>query len=145
MKRIVFLAALMAFAFAAPAQQTADDVIKVKTEVYDFGKIKQNVPVEYAFEITNISNKPVVVENSWATCGCTVPEKITEPIMPGATAKLKVSYNAASLGHFSKDAYIKLAGIDQPKTLKVTGEVLSPEAWEAYVKEKGKTKDSKNN
>jgi hypothetical protein len=142
MKKILFLAIVLSFTLAGFSQSTTDSVIKINTEKYDFGKIKQNVPVEYSFEIKNISNKPVVVENSWATCGCTTPEKITEPIMPGATAKLKVQYNAAAASPFTKDVYIKLAGIDQPKTVHITGEVLTPEAYEAYVKEKAKSKDN---
>ena len=32
------------------------------------------------FEIKNISDKPVVVENASASCGCTVPEKPEKPI-----------------------------------------------------------------
>jgi hypothetical protein len=142
MKKILLLAVAFAFTLAGLSQTTSDSVIKMNTEKHDFGKIKQNVPVEYFFEIKNISNKPVVVENSWATCGCTTPEKITEPIMPGATAKLKVQYNAASAAPFTKDVYIKLAGVDQPKTVQITGEVLTPEAYETYVKEKAKSKDN---
>jgi hypothetical protein len=145
MKKILLFAAAFVFTLAGLAQSSPDSVIKVNEQKHDFGKLKQNVPVEYFFEITNISDKPVVVENSWATCGCTTPEKIAEPIMPGATAKLKVLYNAASLNTFTKDVYIKLAGVEQTKTLQITGEVLTPEAYEAYVKEKGKVKDSKNN
>ena len=146
MKKILLLATAFVFTLAAIGQSTPDSVIKVKEEKHDFGKIKQGVPVEYFFEIKNISDKPIVVENSWASCGCTTPEKITEPIMPGATAKLKVQYNAASIAPFTKDVYVKLAGVDQPKTLHITGEVLSVEAYDTYVKEeKSKTKDSKNN
>ena len=59
--------------------------------------------------------------------------------MPGATAKLKIQYNAASVSPFTKDVYIKLAGIEQPKTVHVTGEVLTAEAYDAYVKGKSKT------
>ena len=84
-----------------------------------------------------ISDKPIVVENSWASCGCTTPEKIVDPIMPGGVAKLKVEYNAAAVAPFTKDVYIKFAGIEQTKTLQITGEVLSAEAYEIYVKEKG--------
>ena len=64
-----------------------NDVIKFNVEAHDFGKIKNNEPAVYSFEITNISDKPVVVENSWASCGCTTPDKIVDPIMPGATVK----------------------------------------------------------
>ena len=131
MKKIFLLATAFTFTLAAmaqPAALKADDVMKVNTEKHDFGKIKQNVPVTYEFELKNTSDKPLVVENSWASCGCTTPEKITEPIAPGATAKLKVQYNAAAVAPFTKDVYIKLAGIDQPKTVQITGEVIAAEA-----------------
>ncbi|MBL7740763.1 MAG: DUF1573 domain-containing protein [Chitinophagaceae bacterium] len=110
------------------AQPSPDAVIKVNTVKHDFGKIKQGVPVAYSFEIKNISNKPVVVENTSASCGCTTPEKITEPIAPGASAKLKVQYNAAAAGTFIKDVHIKLAGIAQDKVVQITGEVVAAEA-----------------
>jgi len=104
-----------------------DDVMKVNTVEHNFGKIKQGVPVSYSFELTNKSDKPLVVENTYASCGCTTPDKITEPILPGATVKLKVQYNAAAVGPINKDVHIKLAGITQEKLVKITGEVLAPE------------------
>jgi len=142
MKSILLASMAFMFSLAVTAQSKADDVIKVNTEKYDFGKIKQNVPVTYFFEIKNISDKAVVVENSWGSCGCTTPEKPKEPIQPGQTAKLKVQYNAAALNHFDKDVYIKLAGIEQPKTIKITGEVLDAAAYDTYAK--GKTSKSGN-
>jgi hypothetical protein len=127
---------------AAP-QQKPDDVIKMNVETYDFGKIRVGNPVTFTFEIKNISDKPIVVERSWASCGCTAPEKIDDPIMPGGTAPLKVQYNAAAVAPFTKDVYIKLAGIEQPKTVHITGEVLTAEAYDQYVK--NKAKDGKGN
>src|SRR4029077_15008955 len=102
----------MAAAAATPAQNqpSPDDVIKMNTLKHDFGKIPQGTPVVYAFEIKNISDKPVVVENTYASCGCTTPDKIVEPIAPGATVKLKVQYNAAGVGTFAKQVHTKLAG-----------------------------------
>ncbi|HAL95143.1 MAG TPA: DUF1573 domain-containing protein, partial [Chitinophagaceae bacterium] len=77
MKTILFGALLSFFSLAVVAQTKVDAVVKVNTEKYDFGKIKQGEPVTYSFEIKNISDKPLVVENSWASCGCTTPERIT--------------------------------------------------------------------
>jgi len=135
MKKIILIASALVFgSIAAMAQQKVDDVIKVNTEKHDFGKVKQGIPVTYYFELTNTSDKPVVVENASASCGCTVPEKPTQPILPGKTDKLKVVYNAAAVGPINKDIYIKLAGIDQPKTVHITGEVLTPEAFDALPK-----------
>jgi hypothetical protein len=146
MKKIVLSVFAFVFTLAAMAQSKADSLIKMNAETHDFGKVKQGVPPFYYFEIKNISAQPVVVENTSASCGCTTPEKITEPIAPGATVKLKVQYSAAAAGQFTKDVYIKLAGVDQPKTVHITGEVLSAEAYDTWVKTKGKDiKTTKNN
>ena len=136
MKKIFLFTSAIVFSMAVMAQTTpatqlkADDVAKFNTEKHDFGKIKQGVPVTYFFEITNISDKPLVVENASASCGCTIPEKPEKPINPGATAKIKVQYNAAAVQPFNKDVYIKLAGIDQQKVLHISGEVVAADPAE---------------
>lgn len=135
MKKIWILTAVLFVSIASMAQVKLEEVVKMNVEKHDFGKIKQGEPVNYSFEIKNIGDKPLVVENSWASCGCTTPEKITEPILPGATAKLKVQYNAAAVAPFTKDVYVKFAGIDQTKSVQIAGEVLTVEAYEAYKKQ----------
>ena len=136
MKKIFLFASAIVFSMAMMAQTPAtqlkaDDVAKFNTDKHDFGNIKQGVPVTYFFEITNISDKPLVVENASASCGCTIPEKPEKPINPGATAKIKVQYNAAAVQPFNKDVYIKLAGIDQQKVLHISGEVIAAEPVDA--------------
>jgi len=143
MKRIFLIASLFASTLAVQAQEKkADDVIKMNKEKIDFGKIKQNVPVTTFFEITNISDKPIVIENAWAGCGCTTPEVPKEPIAPKATVKLKVGYNAAALHGFEKEVNVKLAGINEPKVVKIVGEVLDADAYDAYVKANKKGTDN---
>ena len=110
MKKIALLSAAFVFSLAVMAQTKPDDVIKLNVEKHDFGKLKQGVSVTYFFEIKNISDKPIVVENSWASCGCTTPDKIVEPIQPGATAKLKVQYNSAAVAPFTNDFSFTLSG-----------------------------------
>jgi hypothetical protein len=144
MKKILLLATAFVFTLGVMAQPKPDEVVKVNTEKHDFGKIKVGTPVTYSFEIKNISDKPIVVENSWASCGCTTPEKIVDPIMPGKTALLKVQYNAAAVAPFTKDVHIKFAGIEVDKTVQITGEVLSLEAYEEYQKTKPKIQKAGN-
>jgi hypothetical protein len=136
MKKTLLLATVTLFTLGSFAQPKPDDVIKMNEESHDFGKIKVGEPVAFVFEIKNISDKPVVVESTTASCGCTTPEKPTEPIMPGAIGKIKVVYNAAAVSPFTKDVFIKLAGIDAQKVVHITGEVLSAEAYEEYKKGK---------
>ena len=126
MKKLLLLATAFAYTFAATAQTKPEDVVKPNVVTHDFGKIKQGEPVTFVFELKNISKAPVVVENTSASCGCTTPEKPTEPIMPGGIGKVKVQYNAAAVAPFTKDVYVKLAGIDQQLILHIKGEVVSP-------------------
>jgi hypothetical protein len=58
--------------------------------------------------------------------------------MAGKSDKLNVGYNAAGVGAFTKPVTVKLAGVDGTISLTITGEVLTAEAYEAYVKEKSK-------
>lgn len=134
MKKILFVAAAFILSVGAMAQKP-DDVAKFNTDKYDFGKVKQAVPASYSFEITNKSDKPLVIENAHATCGCTVPSYQKDPILPGKSTTIKVEYNAMNGGHFDKFVYVKFAGIADEKTLAITGEVLAADAYEAWVKE----------
>lgn len=134
MRKLFLLAASAVIGFAAMAQQKIDEVIKVDVEKYDFGKIKQGVPATTYFTITNISDKPVFIENAWAGCGCTTPEYSKAPFAASETSRLKVGYNAAAMGHFEKDVYVKLSGVQDTKIIKITGEVVDAAAFDAYTK-----------
>ncbi|MBN8864550.1 MAG: DUF1573 domain-containing protein [Sphingobacteriales bacterium] len=125
MKKLFTITTALFLSVAVMAQTKVDDVAKFNTENHSFGKIKQGVPVTYNFEIKNISDKPLVVENASASCGCTVPEKPEQPIAPGKSANLKVVYNAAVAGPINKEVYVKFAGIDVQKVLHITGEVVA--------------------
>ncbi|HJS54331.1 MAG TPA: DUF1573 domain-containing protein [Chitinophagaceae bacterium] len=143
MKKLFLLSALSFICFAVFAQSKAEDVVKFPELVHDFGKIKQGVPTTFDFEFKNVSEKPVVVANASASCGCTTPKWPQAPVMAGKTEKINVGYNAANVGAFSKTITVKLAGVDSPVTLTISGEVLTSEAYDAYVKEnasKGKSK-----
>src|SRR5438270_12420325 len=124
MKKILFLAAVMISGLTMMAQKP-EDVVKSSAQSYDFGKIKQGVPVTTYFTLTNTSDKPVVIENAWGSCGCTTSEWSKEPIAPKGSTKIKVGYNAANAMPFTKDVYVKLAGVQQPLDLKITGTVLT--------------------
>jgi len=147
MKRIVLAVAAMiaftgVFAQTAPVAtvKKADNFVKFKDVAHDFGKIKQSVPVTYSFVFSNITDKPVVIESATASCGCTTPVKPEAPIAKGKEDKITAGFNAAAAGPFNKTIYVKVAGVDQPMELKITGEVLSAEEYAKFEKEKGNKK-----
>ena len=128
MKKFLFILAAALFTGAAYAQPKADELVKFETEVYDFGKIKQGVPVHCDFFFTNISKAPVTVASAAASCGCTTPVKPEQPILPGKKDKIQAGYNAASMGTFEKTIFITFDGASAPKELKIKGEVVGADA-----------------
>lgn len=88
---------LVVFAANAQEEKAVKDgpVITFEESSKDFGDIKQGDKVEHTFKLENTGNAPLVISNVAATCGCTVPKWPKEPIAPGKTAEIKVSFNSA--------------------------------------------------
>ena len=129
------------FAQTAPATvKKVDNYVKFKDVTHDFGKIKQGTPVTYAFAFSNITDKPVVIESATASCGCTTPTKPEAPIAKGKEDKITAGFNAAAAGPFNKTIFVKVAGVDQPMELKITGEVLNADDYAKFEKDKATKK-----
>lgn len=120
------------------AQQKASEVIAFTAVKHDFGKIKQGVPVNYSFAFKNVANKPVVIESATASCGCTTPTWPKAPVMPAKADKITAGFNSQAPGPFNKTIYVKVAGINQPLELTITGEVLNAADYAKYEAGKGK-------
>lgn len=126
MKKIAFLVIAVLAVATVFAQSKAP--IQFKEVKHSFGKIKQNVPASYTFTFKNTSNAPVVIESAVAGCGCTTPEYPKGVIPKGATEKIKVTYNAATMGSFTKTVTVKVAKVADPITLTIDGEVVDAKA-----------------
>jgi hypothetical protein len=130
MKKLLF-AALLLSSTSIFAQKKADDIAKLSTETYDFGKVKQNVPPTATITVTNIGTEPLIIDQATPSCGCTVSDYTKSPIAPGKTGTIKATYNAAAVGPINKTLTVKFAGADDVKFVKLTGEVLTPAAYDA--------------
>lgn len=102
--------------------QRSADVLELRENIHNFGKIPQGRPAVYTFEIVNTGTTPLRLDNVHASCGCTTPEWSREPIQPGATAQIKVGYNAYAEGSFTKTVTI-IYDTNRTKMLTITGEV----------------------
>jgi hypothetical protein len=118
------------------AQKKSEEMIKFKEMTYNFGKIKQGVPVTHDFEFTNISGEPVVIESATASCGCTTPTWPKAPVTKDKGDKITAGFNAAAIGSFNKSITIKVAGSSTPVQVIITGEVLNADDYAKYEKSK---------
>ena len=98
-------------------------LVKWKTESVNLGEITQGKPVTIEFEFTNTSDAAVIVTNAQASCGCTVADYPKEPILPGKSAKITATYNAAAKGVFTKNVTVYIQNED-PKVLSFNGTVI---------------------
>ena len=123
MKKIfTFLFVLAAFT-AVHAQTAAPaDVLRVKEEEFDFGTIPQGKPVYHFFKIENNGLVPLKLDNVQASCGCTTPEWNKEASAAGGDDQIKIGYNAAAEGPFTKIITITYNG-NTTKQIRIKGTV----------------------
>jgi hypothetical protein len=96
MKKLALLFSFFTLALVYQAQaQTSGAVISFKENSIDFGDITQGQQVAHTFILTNTGKQPLIISNVAATCGCTVPSWPKEPVAPGKSAEIKVSFNSA--------------------------------------------------
>ncbi len=105
-----------------PVSPAPSESLTLKETEYDFGKIPQGKPVTHIFEFTNTGNAPFALDNVQASCGCTTPEWNKDTVAVGQTAVIKVGYNAANEGPFTKPVTITYNGT-QTKQIIIKGEV----------------------
>lgn len=68
--------------------------IELDKELHDFGTITEGAVVETEFIVKNIGETDLIITEAKGSCGCTVPEPPKEPIKPGDSAPIKVSFDS---------------------------------------------------
>ena len=109
----------------SPNAMVAANLIKVSwaKESHDFGEIPQGKPVAVEFAFTNTGETPLLIADVATSCGCTASDYSKEPIAPGKSSKIKVTYNAASIGAFTKNITVNFSEAEAKKVLTIKGTV----------------------
>lgn len=68
--------------------------MKFEKETHDFGKIKTGEIVNYSFKFSNTGKSPLIISNAQASCGCTTPVWPKEPIKPGESGQIQVTFDS---------------------------------------------------
>ncbi len=105
MKNLILVLALVFTVVVAGAQdeeKVNGPEISFKKTTHDYGTIYVNGDGAYNFEFTNTGNEPLILSKPRSSCGCTVPDWPKEPILPGETNEIKVTYNTHKAGAFNK-------------------------------------------
>jgi hypothetical protein len=122
---------LMSFSAITPVKLVISEIkagiastIAWKAETVDVGEIPQGTPKAIVYEFKNTGKTAVVITNVQGSCGCTATDYTKEPILPGKTAKVTATYNAANKGAFTKTVTVTTSAETTPKILTLKGTVI---------------------
>lgn len=124
---------LISFITFTHAQQGNQDVvanpnapeIKFEKVVHDYGTIVKGANGTCEFEFTNTGKEPLILSKPISSCGCTVPTWPQEPILPGKSDVIKVTYNTNSIGPINKSITVYSNAQTNRVVLSIKGRVVA--------------------
>ena len=126
MKQIFSIVCMLMMSMVMMAQAQ----IKFDKTAHDFGKFSEEDPiVKCTFTFTNTGDKPLVINQAVASCGCTVPTYTKTPVQPGEQGTINVTYNGTGKfpGHFRKTITIRSNAKTEMVRLTIEGNMLEEE------------------
>lgn len=121
------IAALTATAASSPAADNTEPApgIRFDSDVFDFGDIAADTVRTHVFVMTNDGTAPLVITRVYSDCGCTSASYPREPLMPGDTARIEVSFNPSGRpsGYFTKLVRIRSNASAKPHRLYLKGRI----------------------
>ena len=125
MKKLLLTTIFSVLAMLAFAAGEAE--IKFDKTSHNFGTFPESKPkVTCVFKFTNTGDNLLVIHQAIASCGCTVPQYPKEPIKPGESGEIVVTYNGEGKfpGHFRKSITIRSNAKQEIIRLYVEGDML---------------------
>lgn len=123
MKTIVSFLILVLGGFSMITAQNTPK-FQFETEVIDYGEIPKGSDGVRVFRFKNIGDAPLVIDNVYASCGCTVPSWPRSPIPPGETGEIEVEYDTSIIGPIRRTISIDSNADEPTKAVKIKGKVL---------------------
>ena len=131
MKYYVSIALVLFLGLSVFAQDIAMHTPKVlnaagmlwEQDIIDLGEVEKGSLTDTRFTFTNNGTQPLVIERVKTSCGCTASDYPKEPIQPGQTASIEVSYSAKTIGSFHKSITVYSNAVEPVTTLRIKGSV----------------------
>lgn len=128
MKRFSFIALILTIlaVFTTAADKPASAIV-FDSKVHEFGIVNHDGgPVRCEFSFTNTGDAPLVIVSANASCGCTQPKYSRDPVAPGKSGKIRVTFlPQTTVGNFSKTIKVRTNDPKNKKVvLRITGRVV---------------------
>lgn len=122
MKKLITILFIGLISFTINAQAK----IEFKSDTIDYGTVEKGANGVRVFEFTNTGDEPLIISKVSSSCGCTIPKKPKDPILPGQTGEIEVKYDTNRVNPIRKTITV-LSNAETPTVaLKIKGEVVDP-------------------
>ena len=133
MKKVIYLLGimlLMAGAAKAQDEKTPNGPeIEFEKVVHDYGDVPFNGDGKCEFRFTNTGDEPLLIQKPKSSCGCTIPSWPQEPVLPGESDVIKVTYRTNRAGIINKTVTVTSNAVNSSTVvLRIKGRVLEPVA-----------------
>ncbi|HEY9115073.1 MAG TPA: DUF1573 domain-containing protein [Bacteroidales bacterium] len=101
-------------------------VIEFEETTHDFGKIIQGEKVSYTFKFKNVGKADLLISKVSTSCGCTATDYPKDPVKPGKSGKIEVTFDSHNKKGFQNKTATVLANTEPNYTtlyIKTTVEV----------------------
>ena len=123
----------------APQPNPNAPEISFDKTVHDYGTIQQGADGTCDFKFTNTGKEPLILSKPQSSCGCTVPTWPQEPILPGKSDVIKVTYNTHNIGGINKTVTVTSNAKTSRVVLSIKGTVVAKPAETVPEKTNDKT------
>jgi hypothetical protein len=137
MKRYVFLLIIFLFTVSIGLAQTTEPVkvednpnapeITFEKTTHDYGTVVYGGDGTCFFKFTNTGKEPLILQQPQSSCGCTVPTWPKEPVLPGESNEIKVTYNTKKVGPINKTVTVRSNAKNNTVVLRIAGKVEQAE------------------
>ena len=124
---LIGILVMMAGVAMAQEEKVSENGPEIEFEklIHDYGEVPYNGNGECEFRFTNTGNEPLILQKPKSSCGCTVPTWPKEPILPGESEVIKVTYKTTKVGAINKTITVTSnAKTNATVVLRIKGTVL---------------------
>ncbi len=110
------------------AKEGAVPKMQFEETVHDFGNMIQGERVVYGFHFTNIGGSDLVITRVSTSCGCTVGSYPEQPISPGESSIIEVTFDSHNRRGYQNKTITVLANTEpNSTTLRIKTKIILPE------------------
>jgi len=123
---------LLLFPLLTKSQPKAEEpgkkaIISFELNTHNFGDLIQGQQATHTYKFKNTGKSPLIVSDAKATCGCTIPKWTKDPIGPGKSGEVTVTFNSAGkMGKQNKVILLFSNAFNQEEKIFLSANVIPP-------------------